>query len=188
MQYNRNEMSDLNNFKPFSEGVHNAVVSNVINKKSKSGKDMFEFSLEGTNGETGNYWLTFGLEWSEASLNRVLASVEDNNQQIAPIDYGYNQGTLDFLKGKRVFIQAKDKTGTYIDRNGEEKQSVGTDIKNFLTKEEFFTRQKRSNQGTPTQTANNNTFQQSLPGTDPFAEAKSISNGGINISDDDLPF
>ncbi|MDT2635571.1 hypothetical protein P7D40_11815, partial [Enterococcus dongliensis] len=34
-----------------------------------------------------------------------------------------------------------------------------------------------------------NTYQQqSLEGTDPFADNRSIANGGINISDDDLPF
>lgn len=34
----------------------------------------------------------------------------------------------------------------------------------------------------------NNYQQQSLTGTDPFADNRSIANGGINISDDDLPF
>ena len=187
MQYNRNAMSDLNTFKPFSEGVHQATISNVINKKSKKGSDMFQIDLEGEQGEQGSYWLTFGLDWSEANLQRVLASIEDNNQVIAPIDYGHNRDTLGFLKGKRVFILAKAKTGTYTDRNGEEKQSTGTDIKNFLTKEELLSYQGRNNTQTthPAQ-------QQTTLGADPMQDNRSFANGGYGgamaISDDDLPF
>ncbi|MGM0282865.1 MULTISPECIES: single-stranded DNA-binding protein [unclassified Enterococcus] len=193
MQYNRNNMSDLNTFKNFSEGVHRARITNVVNKKSKSGKDMFQIDLEGEQGEQGSYWLTFGLDWSDANLNRLLASIEDNNQTIAPLDYGFNQNTLGFLKNKRVFIMAKAKTGTYIDKNGEEKQSIGTDIKNFLTKEEFSKNQASNQTNFHDSNATQQTYRQSsLPGTDPFQDTRSFANGGfggaVNISDDDLPF
>ncbi|WP_374284180.1 single-stranded DNA-binding protein [Lactococcus sp.] len=166
MQYNRNQMNSLSNYNPFKEGAHRATIEEVKNGKSKSGKDMFQFDLVGENGEKGSSWLVFGEKWSDGTLQRILASVEDNNQKIPNSDFGYNQGTVNFLKGKRVFIEAKAKTGTYVDRNGEERQSTGTDIKNFLSREEFTMK------GGATQAP-----------TDPFAGGQPM-----NITDDDLPF
>ena len=88
---------------------------------------------------------------------------------------------------------AKAKTGTYIDKNGEEKQSIGTDIKNFLTKEEFSKNQASNQTNFHDSNATQQTYRQSsLPGTDPFQDTRSFANGGfggaVNISDDDLPF
>lgn len=136
MQYNRKNMSSLNNFTPFEEGCHMATISKVEAKKSTKQQNMFEFHIDGINGEQGRSYLVFGLEWSESNLQRILASVEDNNQQIAPIEYGYNQETASFLQNKRVFIKVTKRTGTYTDRDGNEKPQKGTEIKSFLTKEE----------------------------------------------------
>lgn len=203
MNYNRNEMSELNTFKSFTEGVHTAKISEITPKKSKNGSNMFEVHLAGDQGETGRYYLTFGMDWSDSNLQRILASIEDNNQKIAPIDYGYNKNTVRFLTDKRVFIFAKARTGTYVDRNGETQSEKGTEIKNFLTMDEFnkrngqYAQTQNTMNGAVNQIANGynpNQFQQqsvsktqssqtSFPGTDPMA-----GYDAGNISDDDLPF
>lgn len=167
MQYNRKNISPLNTFIPFEEGIHQAKIVKVEAKKSKSQNNLFEFHLEGINREQGRFYLTFGLDWSDANLQRILASIEDNNQTIALIDYGYNQETLGFLTNKYVFIKAVKRTGTYIDKNGIEQPEKGTEIKNFLTKEEY------NKLGGNVQQHSN----------DPFAGSSTI-----DISDDDLPF
>lgn len=136
MKYNRNEMSALSG-QQFPVGAHLATITDVKNQQSKNGDPMFKFDIEGNNGETANNWLLFGKPWSDSNLQRILASIEDNNQAIAPIDYGHNEQTLNFLKNKRVFILVKERTGTYIDKNGEEKAATGTEIKSFLSRSEF---------------------------------------------------
>ncbi|EGP4752127.1 hypothetical protein F6353_002294 [Enterococcus faecium] len=167
MQYNRKNMSPLNNFTPFDEGVHQAKIVKIKTRKSSKQNDMFEFHLEGNNGEKGRKYLTFGLDWSDANLQRILASIEDNNQTIASLDYGYNQETLGFLTNKRVFIKVVKRTGTYIDKNGIEQPQKGTEIDNFLTKEEY------NELGGNVQQRSNN----------PFAGSSTM-----DISDDELPF
>ncbi|WP_285151943.1 single-stranded DNA-binding protein [Lactococcus petauri] len=168
MQYNRNEMSNLTG-QGFAAGVHIATIVDVKNQQSKNGDPMFKFDIEGSNGETANNWFLFGKPWSDSGLQRILASIEDNNQQIAPIDYGHNEQTLKFLKGKRVFILVKERTGTYIDKNGEEKAATGTEIKNYLCRSEF------ASMGGGQQS-------QAAPQVDPFGGSP------MEISDDKLPF
>lgn len=164
MKYNRNEMSNLTG-QGFAAGVHIATIVDVKNQQSKNGDPMFKFDIEGNNGETANSWFLFGKPWSDSSLQRILASIEDNNQPIAPMAYGHNEQTLKFLKGKRVFILVKERTGTYIDKNGEEKAATGTEIKNFLCRSEF---------------ASMGGGQQS--------QADSFGGSPMEISDDQLPF
>lgn len=168
MQYNRNEMSNLTG-QGFAAGVHIATIVDVKNQQSKNGDPMFKFDIEGNNGETANNWFLFGKPWSDSGLQRILASIEDNNQPIAPMDYGHNEQTLKFLKGKRVFILVKERTGTYIDKNGEEKAATGTEIKNYLCRSEF------ASMGGGQQS-------QAAPQVDPFGGSP------MEISDDQLPF
>ncbi|EPH81487.1 hypothetical protein P0E63_08940 [Enterococcus faecalis] len=137
MQYNRKNISPLTTFTPFEEGVHQAKIVKVEAKKSNKQNDLFEFHLEGANREQGKFYLTFGSAWTDANLQRILASIEDNNQTIASIDYGYNQETLGFLTNKYVFIKVVKRTGTYMDKNGIEQPEKGTKVANFLTKEEY---------------------------------------------------
>ncbi|XHB95552.1 single-stranded DNA-binding protein [Lactococcus garvieae] len=168
MQYNRNEMSNLSG-QGFAAGVHIATIVDVKNQQSKNGDPMFKFDIEGSNGETANNWFLFGKPWSDSSLQRLLASIEDNNQTIAPMDYGHNEQTLKFLKGKRVFILAKERTGTYIDKDGNEREATGTEIKNFLCRSEFASMSGGQQSQSPQQ-------------------SDSFGGSPMEISDDQLPF
>ncbi|KZK38769.1 putative single stranded DNA binding protein [Lactococcus cremoris] len=168
MKYNRNEMSALSG-QQFTVGAHLATITDVKNQQSKNGDPMFKFDIEGNNGETANNWFLFGKPWSDGNLQRILVSIEDNNQTIAPIDYGHNEQTLNFLKNKRVFILVKERTGTYIDKNGEEKAATGTEIKSFLSRSEFASFGGGKNQPTNQSDA----FGKTSP---------------MEISDDQLPF
>lgn len=173
MQYNRNNVSSLGG-KQFEEGVHIAKITKVEAGKSRTNKDMFKFTLEGPNGESTIANLLFGESWTESNLQRMLASIEDNGQQIAPIDYGYNRETVQFLTNHKVFIRMKERTGTYTDRNGEVRNSTGTEHKAFLTHEEYI----KFGAGTQQTNIQGNTAQ-----GDPFG-----NSAPMNISDEDLPF
>lgn len=173
MQYNRNNVSSLGG-KQFEEGVHIAKITKVEAGKSRTNKDMFKFTLEGPNGESTIANLLFGESWTESNLQRILASIEDNGQQIAPIDYGYNRETVQFLTNHKVFIRMKERTGTYTDRNGEVRNSTGTEHKAFLTHEEYM----KFGGGAQQTNVQGNTAQ-----GDPFG-----NSAPMNISDDDLPF
>ncbi|MCT1174560.1 single-stranded DNA-binding protein, partial [Lactococcus lactis] len=107
MQYNRNNVSSLGG-KQFEAGVHIAKITKVEAGKSRTNKEMFKFTLEGQNGESTIANLLFGESWTESNLQRILASIEDNGQQIAPIDYGYNRETVQFLTNHKVFIRMKE--------------------------------------------------------------------------------
>lgn len=173
MQYNRNNVSSLGG-KQFEAGVHIAKITKVEAGKSRTNKDMFKFTLEGPNGESTIANLLFGESWTESNLQRILASIEDNGQQIAPIDYGYNRETVQFLTNHKVFIRMKERTGTYTDRNGEVRNSTGTEHKAFLTHEEYI----KFGGGTQQTNIQGNTAQ-----GDPFG-----NSAPMEISDDDLPF
>ncbi|MEY2385715.1 single-stranded DNA-binding protein [Lactococcus lactis] len=173
MQYNRNNVSSLGG-KQFEEGVHIAKITKVEAGKSRTNKEMFKFTLEGPNGESTIANLLFGESWTESNLQRILASIEDNGQQIAPIDYGYNRETVQFLTNHKVFIRMKERTGTYTDRNGEVRNSTGTEHKAFLTHEEYM---KFGGGAQQTNIQGNNAQ------GDPFG-----NSAPMNISDDDLPF
>lgn len=173
MQYNRNNVSSLGG-KQFEEGVHIAKITKVEAGKSRTNKEMFKFTLEGPNGESTIANLLFGESWTESNLQRILASIEDNGQQIAPIDYGYNRETVQFLTNHKVFIRMKERTGTYTDRNGEVRNSTGTEHKAFLTHEEYM---KFGGGAQQTNIQGNNAQ------GDPFGNSATM-----NISDDDLPF
>ncbi|MGK0841010.1 hypothetical protein ACRE5W_28205, partial [Klebsiella pneumoniae] len=94
--------------------------------------------------------------------------------QIAPIDYGYNRETVQFLTNHKVFIRMKERTGTYTDRNGEVRNSTGTEHKAFLTHEEYM----KFGGGAQQTNIQGNTAQ-----GDPFG-----NSAPMNISDEDLPF
>lgn len=173
MQYNRNNVSSLGG-KQFEEGVHIAKITKVEAGKSRTNKEMFKFTLEGPNGESTIANLLFGESWTESNLQRILASIEDNGQQIAPIDYGYNRETVQFLTNHKVFIRMKERTGTYTDRNGEVRNSTGTEHKAFLTHEEYL---KFGGGAQQTNIQGNNAQ------GDPFG-----NSAPMNISDEDLPF
>ena len=173
MQYNRNNVSSLGG-KQFEEGVHIAKITKVEAGKSRTNKEMFKFTLEGPNGESTIANLLFGESWTESNLQRILASIEDNGQKIAPIDYGYNRETVQFLTNHKVFIRMKERTGTYTDRNGEVRNSTGTEHKAFLTHEEYI----KFGGGSQQTNIQGNTAQ-----GDPFG-----NSAPMNISDDDLPF
>lgn len=173
MQYNRNNVSSLGG-KQFEEGVHIAKITKVEAGKSRTNKEMFKFTLEGPNGESTIANLLFRESWTESNLQRILASIEDNGQQIAPIDYGYNRETVQFLTNHKVFIRMKERTGTYTDRNGEVRNSTGTEHKAFLTHEEYI----KFGGGTQQTNIQGNTAQ-----GDPFG-----NSAPMNISDEDLPF
>lgn len=116
---------------PFSPGVHEAIITGVIMKKSKSDKDMFVIILENAGGdESGVFCLTFGTAFTDTTLTFLIASVEDNGVEIPPIDFGYNRETADFLKNKKVYIKVEE--SLYNDE-------LRSSVKTFLSQEELDT-------------------------------------------------
>ncbi|MCF0231309.1 MAG: type III secretion system protein PrgE [Enterococcus sp.] len=114
--------------KKFSVGTHQAKITKVQKKKSRKNNDMFTIYLEGTNGERGVFYLTFGNEYTDENLNFLIASIEDNGVDIPDLDFGFNKDTFLFLHNKDVFIKVEMKPF-----NGETKEAVTQ----FLTLDEF---------------------------------------------------
>ncbi|EOA3443795.1 type III secretion system protein PrgE [Enterococcus hirae] len=127
MKYQR-PTNRASGFKQFNVGTHEAKIIKVDKKKSKSDNNMFKLLVEGRNGEKGNYYLTFGTEFTDESLSFLIASIEDAGTDIPDIDFGYNVETFNFLRGKDVFIEVENRSF-----NGELKPAVTK----FLTLEEF---------------------------------------------------
>lgn len=112
---------------PFEVGAHLATIKRVSLKKTKAGLEKLVLLLEGENGETGFYNLTFN-DFVAENLNLILTSIDDNGETIPELSFGYNGATAQFLTGKEVYI----KVGTEIYQG--ERRSV---IKTFLNQEEF---------------------------------------------------
>lgn len=116
---------------PFSPGVHEAIITGVIMKKSKKDTDMFVIILENAGGdESGVFCLTFGTDFTDTTLTFLIASIEDNGVEIPSIDFGYNKETANFLKNKKVYIKVEESLF-----DGELRSSVKT----FLSQEELDT-------------------------------------------------
>lgn len=93
----------------FSIGSHPATISkikNMISKKTKS--EMFIMTIVGEEGQEATYFLVFGNDYTENNVNFLLASIEDNGEEIPDIDFGYNKQTRDFLLNKAVYIEIKE--------------------------------------------------------------------------------
>lgn len=117
--------------KMFAEGVHEGTIKFVKLTKSSSDSDMMSLLVEGKEGEGAFYNLTFSpdnIEASEDFMNYILSSIEDNGVEIPDLDFGYNKETVQFLKGKAVYIRIKQTTF---------KGKVDGKIDAFLNQEEF---------------------------------------------------
>lgn len=115
-------------YKNFELGRHAAVIKKVKLAKTTTDKDKFTIIVKGKDGESGIFNLTFGTDFSELSLNYILASIEDNGYEIPMIDFDYNKETASFLEGKSVYIRVG-----LEDWGGEEVNA----ITEFLNEEEF---------------------------------------------------
>ncbi|MDR0200253.1 MAG: hypothetical protein LBI43_06730 [Streptococcaceae bacterium] len=134
--FNRNEIAPKpsngeHNYKNFSAGVHEVKIrrAELTNAKT-TGRDMISFILESQFGETGFYNLVFGTEKSDGYLQRILASVADNGFEVPNnFDFGYNEGTVQFLASKDVFIEVVEE---------EFNDAPFFRINAFLTSEEYY--------------------------------------------------
>ena len=115
-------------YKNFELGRHAAVIKKVKLAKTTTDKDKFTIIVKGKDGESGIFNLVFGTDFSEISLNYILASIEDNGYEIPMIDFDYNEETASFLEGKSVYIRV-----ALADWGGEEVNA----ITEFLNEEEF---------------------------------------------------
>lgn len=119
---NRNEKKD------FSIGVHEAEIKFVKMKQSTKGNDMFSMLIKGSSDETAFFNLTFGNDFTEESMNYLIASIEDHGVEIPDLDFDYSQETVDFLKGKSVYILVEEK-----EYNGQMQNQITA----FFTQQEY---------------------------------------------------
>ncbi|HEY0221624.1 MAG TPA: type III secretion system protein PrgE [Lactovum miscens] len=103
------EVRAAKEFFPFEVGVHKAEIKNVTLDESSKGFPMFVLRVVGDGDASGFYNLTFGQEHTASLLNYLLASIEDNGVEIPQIDFDYNEETANFLKGKEVYIEVKER-------------------------------------------------------------------------------
>ncbi len=89
---------------------------------------MITLRVTGQLNEVAYYNLPFGTTLTEDQLGFLLASIEDNGISIPELDYGYNEETIVFLKGKQVFIDIVEQ---------KYKGKVQGKISRFLTQAEF---------------------------------------------------
>ncbi|HCM85549.1 MULTISPECIES: DUF669 domain-containing protein [Enterococcus] len=169
--YNVKILSD-SEYKKTQQTQEDMAVLNyeVIDGKYTGGKVLYDNLV----------WKNDNVEMSVKRFNTVLAAIGvPDGTEIESV-----QQLVQALKGKQLNItvdwEQSDFNGRWnlkvkgyhkIDQEGSKPNGI-----------------ERPTDHPETPRTNNNTFQESLPGTDPFADAKSIANGGINISDDDLPF
>ncbi|TYC47998.1 type III secretion system protein PrgE [Weissella muntiaci] len=94
----------------FPAGLNQAKIEGAKLSISKNGDtNMIVLKLVGSLNEVGYYNLTFGNSMTDTNLMYILASIEDHGVVIPEIDFGYNQLTVNFLKGKSVFINVVKK-------------------------------------------------------------------------------
>lgn len=126
MNYHKHE-GNREKTKPFEVGAHLATIKRVSLKKTKAGLEKLVLLLEGENGETGFYNLTFN-DFVAENLNLILTSIDDNGEEIPQMSFGYDGPTAQFLMGKEVYL----KVG--MNSYQGDRRSV---IKTFLNQEEF---------------------------------------------------
>lgn len=94
----------------FAEGPHEAKIARAKLSHSKDSKvEMIVLRIVGEDGESGFFNIVFGDEFGVEQLMFVLTSIKHNGFDIPEeIDWDYNQETVDFLKGKDVYIYVKN--------------------------------------------------------------------------------
>ena len=99
-------------YKDFQEGAQEAVIARAQLTQTNDGtRDMLKLRLTGDEGESGFYNITFGDELGVEQLMFTLTSIMENGFEIPEdIDWGYNTETAEFLKGKPVYVEVKNKT------------------------------------------------------------------------------
>jgi hypothetical protein len=112
----------------FEAGKHQAIIQKVTMTKTKKGNDMFRLRIAGKNGESGFYNLVFDTEFVEENLGFILASIEDNGEDIPDLDFDYNSETANFLEKKEVYISVAEE---------EYQGKIRGKIKAFLVEETF---------------------------------------------------
>ncbi|WP_033599161.1 hypothetical protein [Enterococcus faecalis] len=127
MNYQR-PLQRTTGYKNFNVGTHQIKIIGVKKTKSSKGNNMFRLFVEGSQGEKGQYFLTFGTEYTDESLTFLIASIEDGGTDIPDLDFGFNRATFDFLLNKDAFIQVEMK---------EYKGKSQPAITKFLTLDEF---------------------------------------------------
>lgn len=114
---------------PFPKGKHIAkIVAAKLDLSKDKSRRMITLRLIGRLNEVAYYNLAFGTTLTEDQLGFMLASIEDNGVTIPELDYGYNEDTVGFLQGKKVYIDVVEQ---------KYKGRVQGKIHRFLTKAEF---------------------------------------------------
>ncbi|MBG1279304.1 type III secretion system protein PrgE [Lactococcus lactis] len=95
----------------FSEGPHEAKIARAqLTKTKDETRNMIKLRIVGEDGESGFYNITFGDELGEEQLLFLLTSIKHNGQDIPEdVDWDYNRETVDFLKGKDIYIEVKNR-------------------------------------------------------------------------------
>lgn len=122
----------------FPVGNNHAVILDAkLNVSKNTGANMISLKLAGKLNEIGYYHLVFGNTMTAVNLTFLLASIEDNGVNIPDMDFAYNQSTVDFLKGKPVYIKViKERY-----KGGDHSK-----IAEFMTSEEFGVEQHADSQ------------------------------------------
>lgn len=171
-------------YKLTNDGTKEMAVLNyeVLDGKYAGGKVLYH-NIVWDNGD---------VELSTKRFNTLLAAIGVPDG--TPIET--LQHLVQAVKGKKLNIAVEWQKSDYNGKwnlNVKRQQKTdpeGSKPNGVIRPNEQQMTQKRQNQidSAANMVAHNNTFQDTLSGVDPFADAKSISNGGINIADDDLPF
>lgn len=128
MKYTRPQKRNVETV-PFPKGKHLAkIVAAKFDLSKDKNRRMITLRLIGQLNEVAYYNLLFGTTLTEDQLGFLLASIEDNGVTIPELDYGYNEDTITFLKGKKVFIDVVEQ---------KYKGKIQGKINRFLTKSEF---------------------------------------------------
>lgn len=123
----------------FMQGVHSVIIKKATIDKNKAGKPFIQLDVEGENGEEGSArrWFTgAATPYTIDTIRKIFvhnAKNEDDKQKLR--DFFKTVKTLydiaqikDRLIGKQCWFTLQKSDDTYIDENGDEKNSYD---KNF---------------------------------------------------------
>lgn len=130
----------------FSEGVHKVKITDITAGDTDSGKEYFEFKVEGENGEEGSarmWWSTdkaIGYSFNTVKGIFVHNTVEKNRDQVREmLDKCKNTEELfevchKSLIGKECWYSTYKSDRTYVNGAGETKHSYDTNVYGYEPK------------------------------------------------------
>lgn len=129
----------------FSEGIHKVKISAIVAGETDQGKEYFEFTVAGDNGEEGSariWWTTDNAtKYSFNVIKNIFVhnTVEKNRDQIkAKVDAVKTTDELldlcQALVGKEAWYQVTKSDRTYVNNAGETKNSYDRNITGYEPK------------------------------------------------------